>query len=57
MMECNTTLVEQVDDRYVVITPPHETLTTEELDHSFDLLYERAPHPATMARAIFRRGR
>lgn len=45
MMECNTTLVEKVDDRYVVITPPHATLTTEELDHSFDLPYERAPHP------------
>ena len=45
MMECNTTLVEQSGDRYVVITPPHETLTTEELDHSFDLAYERAPHP------------
>lgn len=45
MMECNTTLVEKVDGRYVVITPPHATLTTEELDHSFDLPYERAPHP------------
>ena len=45
MMECNTTLVEQTGDKYVVITPPHETLTTEELDYSFDLPYERAPHP------------
>ena len=45
MMECNTTLVERSGDAYVVITPPHETLTTEELDHSFDLPYERAPHP------------
>ena len=45
MMQCETTLVEPVDDRYVVITPPHERLTTEELDHSFDLPYERAPHP------------
>ena len=45
MMECNTTLIEGVGDKYVVITPPHETLTTEELDHSFDLPYERAPHP------------
>ena len=45
LMQCDTTLVEQVDDRYVVITPPHETMTTEELDHSFDLPYERAPHP------------
>ena len=29
----------------MVITPPNATLTTEELDHSFDLPYERAPHP------------
>ena len=45
MMECKTTLIEGVGDKYVVVTPPHETLTTEELDHSFDLPYERAPHP------------
>jgi uncharacterized radical SAM protein YgiQ len=45
MMKCETTLVEQVGDKYVVITPPYERLTTEELDHSFDLPYERAPHP------------
>ncbi|MBO5671547.1 MAG: YgiQ family radical SAM protein [Alistipes sp.] len=45
MMECDTTLVERAGDDYIVITPPHTTLTTEELDHSFDLPYERAPHP------------
>ncbi|MBR6759400.1 MAG: YgiQ family radical SAM protein [Alistipes sp.] len=45
LMECDTTLVEQVGDKYVVITPPNPTLSTEELDHSFDLPYERAPHP------------
>lgn len=45
MMQCDTTLVESVGESYVVITPPHERLTTEELDHSFDLPYERAPHP------------
>ena len=45
MLKCDTTLVEPIGDRYVVITPPHERLTTEELDHSFDLPYERAPHP------------
>lgn len=39
------TLVEGVGDRFVVVTPPHAILTTEELDHSFDLPYERAPHP------------
>ena len=45
LMEPEATLVEAVGDRYVVVTPPNATLTTEELDHSFDLPYERAPHP------------
>ena len=44
-MEPKTTLVEQVGDKYIVVTPPNTTLSTEELDHSFDLPYERAPHP------------
>ena len=45
LLEPDATLVERTGDRYVVVTPPHTTLTTEELDHSFDLPYERAPHP------------
>ena len=45
MMESDVTIVEPVGDRYVVVTPPNATLSTEELDHSFDLPYERAPHP------------
>ena len=45
LMEPTATLVEAVGDRYVVVTPANTTLTTEELDHSFDLPYERAPHP------------
>ncbi len=45
LMECEKTLVEQVGDKYVVVTPPNITLSTDELDHSFDLPYERAPHP------------
>ena len=45
VMEPTTTLVEQVGEKYIVVTPPNTTLTTEELDHSFDLPYERAPHP------------
>ncbi len=43
--EPEATLVERVGDRYVVVTPPNATLTTEELDHTYDLPYERAPHP------------
>lgn len=45
LMEPVQTLVEPTGERYVVVTPPNATLTTEELDHSFDLPYERAPHP------------
>ena len=45
LLHPTATLVEAVGDRYVVINPPHDTLTTEELDASFDLPYERAPHP------------
>lgn len=45
LLEPEMTLVEGTGDRYVVVTPPHAALTTEELDRSFDLPYERAPHP------------
>lgn len=45
LLEPETTLVEPVGGRYVVVTPPNATLTTAELDRSFDLPYERAPHP------------
>ena len=45
LMEQTQTLVEPVGERYVVVNPPHTTLTQSELDHSFDLPYERAPHP------------
>lgn len=39
------TIVEAVGDKYVVVTPPYTTLSSEELDNSFDLPYMRAPHP------------
>lgn len=45
LMEQTQTLVEAVGDSYVVVNPPHTTLTQAELDHSFDLPYMRAPHP------------
>ena len=38
-------LVERTGDRYVVVNPANEPLTTEELDRAFALPYERAPHP------------
>lgn len=45
LMEPSATLVEPLGEQYVVVTPPHAILSTEELDRSFDLPYERAPHP------------
>ena len=45
IMSPESVLVEQTGDRYVVVNPAHEPLTTEELDRAFDLPYERAPHP------------
>ncbi len=44
-MASDKILVEGVGDRFVVVNPPRQRLSTEELDHSFDLPYERAPHP------------
>ena len=45
LMHPDKTLVEGIGEQFVVVTPPHSPLTTEELDRSFDLPYERAPHP------------
>lgn len=45
LMEPTATLVEPIGERYVVVTPANATLSTEALDHSFGLPYERAPHP------------
>ncbi len=44
-MEQNRTIVEPTGERFVVINPPYEQMTTEQLDHSFDLPYTRLPHP------------
>ncbi len=45
MLHSERVLIEQTGDRYVVVNPPRPTLSTKEIDHSFDLPYERAPHP------------
>ena len=45
LLSPTATLVERAGDKYVVINPPITDLTTEELDYTFDLPYERAPHP------------
>ena len=38
-------LIQECDGKMVVINPPFPTMTTEQLDHSFDLPYTRLPHP------------
>ncbi|MFI3328748.1 MAG: YgiQ family radical SAM protein [Rikenellaceae bacterium] len=52
-LNCDKVLVEEVESiggaegakRFVVVNRPVATLTTAEIDASFDLPYERAPHP------------
>ena len=44
-MEQTKTIVEPVGEKFVVINPPCQQMTTEELDRSFDLPYTRLPHP------------
>lgn len=45
-------LLQQTGNRWVVVNPPYPPLTTEELDHSFDLPYTRLPHPKYKGKRI-----
>lgn len=38
-------LLQKVGEKTVVVNPPFPTMSTEQLDHSFDLPYTRLPHP------------
>ena len=38
-------LIQGVDGMYAVVNPPYPPMTTEEIDASFDLPYQRVPHP------------
>ena len=38
-------LIQPVGNQWVVVNPPYPPMTTEQLDHSFDLPYTRLPHP------------
>lgn len=38
-------LLQQARGQWVVVNPPYPPLTTEQLDHAFDLPYTRMPHP------------
>ena len=43
-LEQTKTIIEKTGGNWVVINAPYPTLTTEELDRSFDLPYTRMPH-------------
>ena len=45
-------LLQGVDGRYVVVNPPYPPMTTEEIDRSFDLPYQRLPHPKYKGKRI-----
>ena len=45
-------LIQEVEGNYVVVNAPYPPMTTEELDHSFDLPYTRLPHPRYKGKRI-----
>lgn len=45
-------LLQETEEGFVVINPPFPTMTTEHLDHSFDLPYTRLPHPKYKGKRI-----
>ena len=47
-----TTLVQSVGNRYVVVNPPYSPMTTEELDVVYELPFTRQPHPKYKGKTI-----
>ena len=45
-------LIQEVEGKFVVVNAPYVPMTTEELDHSFDLPYTRLPHPRYKGKRI-----
>lgn len=45
-------LIQEVEGCCVVVNAPYVPMTTEELDHSFDLPYTRLPHPRYKGKRI-----
>ena len=45
-------LIQEVDGKYIVVNAPYPPMTTEEIDHSFDLPYTRLPHPRYKGKRI-----
>ncbi len=46
------TIVEPYKNRYVVVNPPFPPMTTEQLDHTYSLPYQRQPHPKYKGKTI-----
>ena len=45
-------ILQRVGEQTVVVNPPYPPMTSEELDHSFDLPYTRLPHPKYKGKRI-----
>ncbi|SJZ82459.1 uncharacterized radical SAM protein YgiQ [Porphyromonas cangingivalis] len=45
-------LLQRIEDRTIVVNPPYPTMTTEQIDRSFDLPYTRMPHPRYKGKVI-----
>lgn len=45
-------ILQEVDDKYVVVNPPYPPMTTEEIDKCYDLPYTRLPHPKYKGKRI-----
>ena len=46
------TIIEPYKNRYVVVNPPFPPMTTEQLDHTYSLPYQRQPHPKYKGKTI-----
>lgn len=45
-------IIQQYDNRYVIINPPYLPMSENEIDASFDLPYTRLPHPKYKGKTI-----
>ncbi len=45
-------IIQQTGSRYIVVNPPFPPMTTQQIDHSFDLPYTRLPHPKYKGKRI-----
>lgn len=45
-------IIQETEGRWIVVQPPYQPLTEDELDKSFDLPYTRMPHPKYKGKTI-----